>query len=152
MENQVFQNWGRLFTVEFDIIVTGFVPGWTNVFHFTAEGNYDNYGDRIPALYIDNINNQGYFHICSAINGNPNYWKNFDFDLGKQYQITIKQFIENGIYWYEVIIDGESILKIENTQPQSFSSVKLYTSDPWYNSFSSDLGSICNIRIQQLED
>ena len=73
MESQVFQNWGRLFTIEFDIIVTGYVPGWTNVFHFTAEGNYDNYGDRIPALYIDNINNQGYFHICSAINGNPNY-------------------------------------------------------------------------------
>ena len=43
MESQVFQNWGRLFTIEFDIIVTGYVPGWTNVFHFTAEGNYDNY-------------------------------------------------------------------------------------------------------------
>ena len=151
MEIEAFQNWGRFFTIEFDIMVTKKtygLYGWTNVFHFTANGNYENYGDRIPALYI---NSNGYFQICSAINGNLNYWKNFDFELGKQYQITIKQFIDKGIYWYEIIIDGESRFKIENTQPQSFSSVKLYTSDPWYNSFSSDLGSICNIRIQQLE-
>ena len=152
MENQVFQNWGRLFTVEFDIIVTSHVSGWTNVFHFTAEGNKDNYGDRIPALYIDNINNQGYFHICSAINGNPNYRKNFDFELGKQYHISIKQFMDSGINWFEIIIDGESLFKIKNTQPKSFSSVKLYGSDPWYNSFTSDLGKICNFKIQYIED
>ena len=50
MENQVFQNWGRLFTVEFDIIVTSHVPGWTNVFHFTADGNYDNYGENYAEI------------------------------------------------------------------------------------------------------
>ena len=150
-EIQSFQNWGRLFTIDFDITVTKptyGLWGWTNAFHFTANGNMENYGDRIPALYI---NSDGYFSICSAINGNLNYWENFDFELGKQYQITIKQFIDKGIYWYEIIIDGESRFKIENTQPQSFSSVKLYASDPWYNSFSSDFGSICNFKIQYLE-
>ena len=139
-----------MYTVEFDIMVTNSVSGWTNVFHFTADGNYDNYGDRLPALYI---NTGEYFHICSAVNGNANYWQNFDFELGKQYQITIRQFkTSRETYWYEIIIDGESRLKIENTQPQSFSSVKLYMSDPWYTSFSSDLGSICNVKIQQHDD
>ena len=151
-EIQEFQNWGRLFTIEFEITVTTNISyGWTNVFHVTADGNYVNYGDRIPALYMDIVNNQGFFHICSGINGNPNYWQNYDFEFGKKYQITIKQFIESRTYWYEIIIDGESKLKIENTQPQTFSSVKLYTSDPWYNSFSSDMGSICNVKIQQNE-
>ena len=150
---QEFQNWGSLYTVEFEITVTTTGPGnhngWTNVFHFTANDNYGDYGDRIPALWI---NIDGYFHICSTVSGNHNrcYQKN-DYELGKQYQITIKQFIANGTYWYQIIIDGESMLMIENTQPQSFSSVRLYTSDPWYTSFTFDFGSICNVKIQQGE-
>ena len=143
-----FQNWGLLYTVEFEITVTNAGSGWTNVFHFTANDNNYAYGDRIPALFI---NSDGYFHICSAVNGNKNFCQNFDFEIGKQYQIIIKQSIVGGKYWYEILIDGESKFQIENTQPQSFSSVKLYTSDPWYNSFTSDFGSICNVKIQQGE-
>ena len=156
MEIQAFQNWGRFFTIDFDIMVTKTTygsGGWTNVFRFTANDINDHnldykFGGRIPAFFI---NSHGFFHICSEIDDNPNYCQNFDFELGKQYQITIKQFMETGIDWYEIIIDGESWFKKENTQPKSFSSVKLYASDPWYNSFSSDLGSICNVKIQYLK-
>ena len=144
-----FQNWGKLYTVEFEIIVVkNSGSGWTNVFHFTTDGNCCNNGQRIPALWIHST---GHFHITSAVNGNGNYWKNFDFVLGKMHHITIKQYEVSGKYWYEIIIDGESKFKIENTQPQSFSSVKLYTSDPWHNSFSSDMGSICIDKIQNDE-
>ena len=145
---QEFQNWSVIYSVEFDITVTNPGFGWTNVFHFTANGDQANYGDRIPALFI---NSDGYFHICSAVNDIVSYCESTAFELGKQYQITIRQFKSGGTYWYEIIIDGESKIKIENTQPQSFSSVKLYTSNPWYNHFSSDLGSICNVKIQQDE-
>ena len=48
-----FQNWGLLYTVEFEITVTNAGSGWTNVFHFTANENNGNYGDRIPALFIN---------------------------------------------------------------------------------------------------
>ena len=137
-----------MYTVEFDIIITNAGSGWTNVFHFTANGNGPDYGDRIPALWI---NSDGYFYISSAINGHNDSAQNNDFELGKRYQITIQQFIASGTYWYQIIIDGESMLMIENTQPQSFSSVRLYTSDPWYPSFTSDLGSICNVKIHQEE-
>ena len=45
-EIQEFQNWGRLFTIEFEITVTtNMTYGWTNVFHVTADGNYKNYGE-----------------------------------------------------------------------------------------------------------
>ena len=148
---QEFQHWSDqgLYKVEFEITITNLGSGWTSIFHFSANGDARRYGDRIPAIFI---NSHGYFHICSAINGNANYCKNIDFKLGKKYQMTITQFKASGKYWYEIIIDGESKFKIENGIPwrwSSFSSVKLYASDPWYNSFSSDLGSICNVKIQQ---
>ena len=127
---------------------------WTEVFYFTANGNVDgpwccDYGDRIPAVHINSHKKN--FSITSAINGNGNYPHRIDIELGKTYQITIKQFKESGRYWYEIIIDGESNFKIENTQPQSFSNVKLYgLSNPWTSTpFTSEYGSICNVKIKQ---
>ena len=145
---EVFRNWGDLFNIEFGIKVTKKPTHvWTNVFHFTARGNGHKYGDRIPAFWI---NRNGYFHICSAISGNLNYCKNFNFVLGKHYQVTIKQQLkEFGKYWYEIVIDSVSILKTENKQAKRFSSVKLYASDPWYNPFTSNLGIISHIQIHQ---
>ena len=62
--------------------------------------------------------------------------------------MTIQQFKDsNGKYFYEIVIDGESKFKIENTQAQSFSDVKLYAGDPWYSPFYPYLGSFCNIKI-----
>ena len=140
----MFQNWGDLFKLEFSIKVTKRpTTTWANVFHFTAHGNHLRYGDRIPALWI---NKGGFFYICSAVSGNNNYCKNVNFVLGKEYQVTIQQLKVSGKYWYEIIMDSVSILKIENSQAQRFSNVKMYTSDPWHPSFTSDLGSITNIR------
>ena len=140
----VYQNWGDWFKLEFSIKVTKIPTSvWTNVFHFTANGNINKYGDRIPALWI---NKGGFFTICSVVSGNKNYCKKLNFVLGKQYQVTIQQLKESGKYWYEIIIDHVSKLKIENSQAKRFSSVKMYASDPWHNSFPSDLGSISNIR------
>ena len=144
---QSFKNWGDLFKIEFFIQVTK-IPThvWTNVFHFTAQGNGHKYGDRIPAFWI---NRQGYFHICSAVNGNANYCKNFNFKLQKFYQVTIQQVNEFGKCWYEIVIDGVSILKIENKQAKRFSSVRLYASDPWYHPFRNNLGRISIIKVKQ---
>ena len=143
---EVFRNWGDFFKIEFGIKVTKKTSTCTNVFHFTAgDRNHGKYGDRIPAFWVC----RGFFHICSAISGNVNYCKNFNFVLGKHYQVTIKQQILIGNYWYEIVINGVSILKIENKQAKRFSSVKLYASDPWHRPFSSDLGKISHIQIHQ---
>ena len=121
---------------------------WTNVFHFTASSNNDvimKYGDRTPALWI---NKDGYFMIISAINDNFNYFIEIKFEVGKQYKMIIKQYEDNRKYWYEIITDGNSTSKIQNTQAKSFSHVKLYASNPWQQPFSSDFGKICNVNIQ----
>ena len=141
-----------MYTVEFEITVSNSGEGWINVFHFTASSDNSNYGDRIPAMWIhrNSGSEAGRFHIASAISGNKDVDKEYDYELGKKYQITIKQFKDSGNkYWYEIIIDAESIFKIENTAPESFPNVKLYGSDPWYSSFSSYHGSVCNFTIQQ---
>ena len=79
-----------------------------------------------------------------------NYCKNFNFAQGKIYQVVIKQQLEAfGRYWYEIVINGVSILKVENKMVERFSRVKLYASDPWYDPFSKKLGSISHIQILQ---
>ena len=147
---EIFHNWGDVFNIEFNIKVTK-KPArgrWANVFHFTASGfNHGRYGDRIPAFWI---HGNGFFHICSAISGNVNYCKNFNYVQGKLYQVAIKQQLEAfGKYWYEIVINGVSILKVENKKVERFSRVKLYASDPWHDPFSKKLGSISHIQILQ---
>ena len=69
------------------------VNEYANVFHFTQYGNKQSYGDRIPAVWI---NNKGYFHICSAVNKEPNHCYDIPFDLGKTYHLKIHQFNTTG--------------------------------------------------------
>ena len=137
-------NWGDQFKIELSLMVTK-IPSTTstNVFHLTgSDNNCCNNGDRIPAM---SINSAGYFHICTSVNGNGNYWKNFDFELNHVYQITIQQLKDSsGLYWYEIIIDGVSKEKTENKQVTTYPSVKVYASNPWIDSFTSDLGIISN--------
>ena len=148
---KLLQNWGDEFKMEFSIKVTKTPPaGWTNVFHFSGtDKDCCNFGDRIPAMWI---NRDGYFHIASSVNGNGNYYKNFDFELNNVYQITIQQLKDSsGLYWYEIIIDGVSKEKTENKQVTTYPSVKVYASNPWIDSFTSDLGIISNFKVQQIE-
>ena len=149
---QEIQSWGKLYTVEFEITIFNSGESWINVFHFTTGSDNSNYGDRIPAMWIkrNSGSDAGRFHIASAISGNKDLDIEYDYELGKKYEITIKQFKDSGNkYWYEIIIDRESKFKIENTVPESFSNVKLYASDPWYSPFYSYYGSLCNFKIQQ---
>ena len=152
---QEIQNWGKLYMVQFEITVSNSGEGWINVFHFTADSNKAKYGDRIPVLFIkkNTDNEAGYFYIGSDISGLCSVAKYYDYELEKKYQITIKQSKDSGNkYWYEIIINAQSIFMIENTAPVSFPNVKLYGSDPWYNSFSSDHGSVCNFTIGKIFD
>ena len=143
---KTYQNWGDEFKICFSITVLK--NDYYDIFHFSAGGGGVAYGDRIPwvGVYYSQI------LIDSAVNG---YLRTgFDYVLGKQHQITIQQFKDgDGKYQYEVIVDGVSKVKIENTQAESFSNVKLYAGSPWHGSqFSSDAGSICDVKITPSEE
>ena len=71
----------------------------------------------------------------------------FTIEQGKMYQMTIRHFKECEKYWYEILVDGNSMFKMESAAPEIFSNVKFYASDPSHEPFSSDVGSICNVKI-----
>ena len=153
---KTYPTWNKVYRVSFSIIVNKLPKKvWTNVFHFTngkGNGNYGVYGNRIPAVWVNNaygVYKNGFFHISSAVSGKTSYEKNYQFSLGKQYDITIQQLKQNGKYWFEILINGHSKLKVQNTTPRKFSNVKEYISDPWTNPFTSDLGIVSNLEIEQ---
>ena len=50
---------------------------------------------------------------------------------------------------YEIEIDGKQEYSVENMKPQEFENVKLYTSNPWYIPFTSDIGLLENLQVEQ---
>ena len=148
---KIYPTWNKVYRVSFSIIVNKLPHAqWTNVIHFTTGGNGEVYGDRVPAVWI-NKGGQS-FHICSAVSGNWNVAKDYKFSFGKQYDITIQQSKQNGKYWYEILINNILRLRVHNTKPIIFSNVREYISDPWYPSFTSDLGTIFNLKVKSKGD
>ena len=99
-----FQSWGPKYKVELDITFWKQYGDWQNVFHFTTDGNCCNLGQRIPFLGV--LSNT--FRIGSAVNDNVNYEIDFNFELGKYYNIIIEQYEDQENIWkYQIKINGE---------------------------------------------
>ena len=145
-----FQNWGDLYSIEFDIVVNKLPSSSVvGVFRFTGTdlGNVGMHGDRIPLLMITKA---GKFAFRSSVGDNyGKFGLNFDIVIGKKYHIVIQQLKSGSKYWYKIYINDVLEEKIENDNPRSFPNVKLYTSDSFYESFNKQLGHICNLKIVQ---
>ena len=87
-------SWGPTFRVAVDIIVHSAGSGATSILRFTST-SHDccKMGDRLPAIIY---NSEGYLHLTSAVNKNPNYYVNFNIDFKKWYHIEIAQTKMNG--------------------------------------------------------
>ena len=142
---KTYPTWKKIYSVSFRIIVKKSYRGWQSVIHFTTRGD-SGYGCRIPAVWIYGA----YFYIWSDVSGNTNYGKHIKFSYGKKYDITIQQTKKNYKYWYEIIVNGSTVVKVQNTQPRIFYNVKEYLSDPWYPAFTSDFGYVSNLKICNL--
>merc|ERR1711892_697874 len=145
-----FNFWARQYKVEFDIKVTKELPGkstYYNVFHMTIGGDQKQYGDRIPAVWV---NSDKYFHIASAVSGNPNLTKNIKYALNQWYHFEIIQEENSkGEVIYSIVMDGLTVYQVFNTLPQRFEKVILYTSDPFFQSFA-PFGELANLNIVNL--
>ena len=64
-----------------------------------------------------------------------------------EYKIAIKQYKYDGTYWFQIIVNGDSIVEVINTVPKNFTSVTYYASDPWNEPFSSELGYFCQVKV-----
>ena len=83
--------------------------------------------------------------IASAVNGDENYehWPDQP-PVGEWTPIQISQTCEEGKYLYRIVIGGEEVHAVENTEPREFQDVAVYASDPW---FEAQPGSIRNLTI-----
>ena len=167
MVKKAYPSWGPSFKVSFSIKFNKFprLKPPTNIIHFTNGGNCCNYGERIPAVYCKSFRTWQWFRrrryikllFISAVNEDGNFRKGYfpkgrnGFALGKQYDITIQQSQIGGRYMYQVFISGKRVINVVNRSPKPFNDVKLYTSDPWYPAFTSDLGTISNLKIENHE-
>ena len=143
---KTYPTWNKIYSVSFRIIVKRSDGGWRKVMHFTTGRDNGAPGSRILVVWII-----GSRQICifSTVSGNNNYHRYFNLGtLGKPYDITIQQTKENGKYWYQIIINGSTVFKVPNTQPRIFSNVKEYLSAPWGKAFTSDYGTVSNLKIK----
>ncbi|XP_047146005.1 uncharacterized protein LOC124818937 [Hydra vulgaris] len=101
---------------------------WTNIVHFTIGGDYRNYGDRTPSISFKAKEIQ----VCSSVNGNNLFCVySKTLELMKWIKVKVSQLLENGNYNHTVQIDQETVSTCINTQPQEFTKVKIFASNPW---------------------
>ena len=144
-----YSTWGPSFRVSF-ILKFKKLPSnkWTSIIHVTNGGNYGKYGDRIPAVFCRRWRSYIQVIFCSAVSRSMNFCPSIRATVGKQYDITIQQSKKGGIYWYQILIPGKRTKRYRNWRPRKFTNVKLYTSDPWYQALTSDLGTVSNLKIE----
>ena len=66
-----FQNWGDVYSIEFDIVVNEIPSELVNVFQFTGtNGDVGTHGDRIPALFLNPV---GDFIFRTSLGNDANF-------------------------------------------------------------------------------
>ena len=122
------------YSVSFELKPIAFYPTSvpTSVIHFTIGGNYANYGDRNPAIWVA----ENKLRIYSSIKGYSllNEIKpNFSLILNEWTVIKISQtFLTQATYQFNVIVNGITFYTVTNKDARDFSNILVYAGDPWY--------------------
>ena len=119
--------WGKHFSVSFEMFVVAFHPtrDWTEFLRFTSTGkSCCRAGDRIPAIFVNNKRKT--ILPASQVGNNGNYWFHKSIKAKTWIKVEIKQYPEDGQTMYEVLVDGVSAKKVENTRPIEYKNVKVW--------------------------
>jgi len=145
-KNKVYQTIKKVyktFDVSFDLYINSYGGGtWLSVFHMTT-GNNAGLGGRIPAVWVNGPGK--YLHVCSGVNAQTNYFKNYPVSLKTWYHVQIKQ-VENNAkkIVYNILVNNKVITSLVNTKPREYKNVKAFVADPWHPALN---GHIKNIQI-----
>ncbi|XP_065680935.1 uncharacterized protein LOC136094806 isoform X7 [Hydra vulgaris] len=133
----------KAYLVSFKIKPTSYSLEYKNIIHLTTGGDYEENGYRTPSLYFYN---NGKLSVWTTINGY--IYKEFiipeALSLNEWSSIRVSQVRINSIYFFRVYVDGKLKIDIKNSYPYSFTNVKVYCADPWYET---QPGSIKDLRI-----
>ncbi|XP_012563357.1 uncharacterized protein LOC105848004 [Hydra vulgaris] len=119
------------FEISFEIYITSTSYEYiTSVIRFTTGTNCCDYGSRIATLFLhQNL----VAEIVSPVSNNGNYgFYTKPFTLQKWTKVVIKQYFMACKYFYNIEVDEETVLSVENTNPQVFQNAQLFVGDSWY--------------------
>ena len=110
-------------------------------------------GGRLPAVFL---NKNKFFRICYQVNIPMNrycyidictYCKNYNYELNTDYHFEISQQRNpSGEAIYSIKVNGVTFDEVVNTAPLKFEDVKLYLSNPWFDTFA-PFGNLSNLKL-----
>jgi len=134
---------GKDYDVSFELKITKFgTDAFQSVLHLTLGEDHGN-GHRIPGVWVTA---EKKLFISSSVSGNANKEDTVpkELEAGKWIKVHISQKLVDGKYMYEVKVNGESVVNVENTKPEQFGPIKVFAGDNWYPNVE---GQIRNLHI-----
>jgi hypothetical protein len=127
--------------VEFQLKPTNFDhPDWVSIFHMTIGGDFDNIGDRTPAVFFHP--NDGLRINSDVSNQHSNFLRDFPAPpIGEWTKIQISQELVNHEFKYRISINENKkfavgvcvcVWGVDNSKADGFKKVKVFAADPWY--------------------
>jgi len=124
---------GKEYDVSFELLITKFgTEPFQSVIHLTLGENHGRNGDRIPAVWVTDKKK---LCIASAVSGDVNkhdYVPATELEADKWIKVQISQKLVDGKYMYDVKVNEESVVNVENTKPEKFGPIKVFAGDDWY--------------------
>ena len=121
--------------------------GYAQILQLTIGGKSGQVGDRTPALWIHKTRG---VYISTTLNGKPNVGKLFRTKkppINEWTAVEISQMKTGSKYFFSLVIKGETLWSVENTEPTQFSNVQVYASSNWNVA---QAGSIRGFKIENM--
>ena len=118
--------------------------GSAQVLQMTIGGTGGNIGDRTPALWMHKTRG---VYIVTTLSGKAAVGKYIKKkpSIDEWTKVQISQVKEGYKYMFSLVIKGETLWSVENTQPKEFSNVKVFASSNWHVA---QAGSIRGLKIE----
>ena len=121
---------------------------YASVIHMTIGGSSGNIGDRTPALWLHRTRG---VYLATALNGSSSvgrFFKGKNPPVNEWTLVEISQVTVGFQYVFSVVIRGEMLWSVTNTQPRELDDVKVFASNPWRVA---QAGFIRELRIDNLK-
>ena len=121
--------------------------GYAQLLQMTIGGKIGNIGDRTPALWIHKSRG---LYIVTTLNGKANVGKFFRKKkppVNEWSTVEISQAESGSKVVFSLVVNGERLWTVENTDPKEFSDVQVFASNPWHVA---QAGSIRGFKIETM--
>ena len=134
--------------VSFELNPTSYnYNGFAQILQLGIGGKSKNIGDRTPALWIHKSRG---VYISTTLNGKASVGKFFPSKkppINEWTTVEISQARKGSENIFSLIVKGEKLWEVQNTDPRQFSDVHVFASSQWYVA---QAGSIRGLKIENM--